>query len=330
MKKYSEKQYRISVLITQWTISDFKPGKTFIWTENTDILYIKNEDGTFVNKFTGFNESYIYTFDVASYDKDKNARLVIINDMFVNGMGRYTGNIGITEDGEEGTVIIDCNGISKALKVYDTSLLDSITKDNIVEYKYNDFDGITKITSIDSSDFTGYIYDKDNNTFGGYSLDDISLFKVEFGGRYNSIITYELLAISDKLQYSGTIYTSSFGKSILWVTGSKALSGNPIIDFWAQDSDSYLKVGATYDKNGYTGDGKIYLAVYKQRKLHKVYSYSLADDGSTYNEKYDEMTNVIYDMIYYSENDDPLDYTVKGFVWYDNFRPMYPAVPVLE
>ena len=297
-------------------------GLEYPITENTNILYmIKNE-----NKFTEFDSEYTYSFDVVSYDKNKNARLIIITDMYKSGMEFFTAyndDYCYTRDEKGNINRRDCD---------DRSLLDNISPNSMIEFTYNENNVIKSAKVVKSTDFKGYTYDKDNNTFGGYSLDNISLLTVEFNERTGNVKTYEPITPNENLQYSGQMYTSSFGKNVLWITDSAPIAGKPTIKFWAQDNrDDTFRVSATYDKNGYTGGGMIYLAVYYQGRLYRIYTYNLEDEGSAYIKEWDELDPVIFERaIPYIDGTDKYDYTITGFVWNDNLSPMYPAVPVWD
>ena len=214
-------------------------GLEYPITENTNILYmIKNE-----NKFTGFDSEYTYSFDVASYDKDKNARLIIITDMYKSGMEFFTAYNDYccyTRDESGKTNCRDCD---------DRSLLDNISPNSMIEFTYNENNVIKSAKVVESTDFKGYTYDKDNNTFGDYSLDNISLLTVEFNERTGDVKTYKPVTPNENLQYGGKMYTSSFGKNVLWITDSAPIAGNPTIEFFAQDNrDGTFRVSATYEK----------------------------------------------------------------------------------
>ena len=296
-------------------------GLKYTITENTNILYMHYNK----NKFTGFDPKYTYSFDVLSYDKDKNARLIVINDMYTYDMGMlYTYK-------DYYCYIMGENGSRKDWECYSNNLFTDIPVGSMIEFTYNEGDGIKSAKVVDGTDFQGYTYDKNNNTFDSYNLNNISLLTVEFNERTGNVKTYEPMMPNENLQYSGKIFTSSYGKNVLWITGSAPIAGNPIIEFWAQDNrDDTFRVGATYDKNGYNGGGTIYLAVYYQGALYRIYTYRLADEGSVYDE-WNELAPVIFDRkIPYKEGTNERDYTVTGFVWYDNLSPMYPAVPVWD
>ena len=292
-------------------------GLEYSITENTNILYMSRN----VNTFTGFDSEYTYSFDVISYDKDKNARLIIITDMYKYGMELYTSNNNYYYTKDE-------NGKTNRWDYYDSSLFDDISINSMIEFTYNENNVIKSAKVVKGTEFQGYHYDKDNNTFEDYNLADVSLLTVEFSEK-GYITTYEPFVPDDKLQYSGQIYTSSYGKNILWITGSKIAAGNPIIDFWARNIGYSLRYGVTYDKNGYNGGGTIYIAVYYHDRLSDIYTYSLADEGSVYDEDGDP-TSVINERITYRNNDYAGDYTITGFVWNDNLSPMYPAEPVWD
>lgn len=143
-----------------------------------------------------------------------------------------------------------------------------------------------------------------------------------------SFIAYKKTNVIFNHAYDGKVFTSSYGQSILWVTGSKPSYGNPIVEFWSNPSESECKIGAIYHKNGYTGDGKIYLAVYCKGNLRDVYSYNLAENDSQYSDYHEEYDPVIFKKFTYDENTDESDYAVKGFVWYNDLTPIYPAFSV--
>lgn len=291
---------------------------------NADTKYfIKN--GTYY-QISDLPSGYTYSYEVLSYDKEYNALFVVVTDMYKYGMEFFTAYNDYccyTRDENGKTNCWDCD---------DRSLFNGISPNSMIEFTYNENDGIKSAKVVESTDFIGYTYDKDNNTFGDYSLDNISLLRVEFNEMTGNVKTYEPMTPNENLQYSGKIYTSSFGKNVLWITDSAPIAGNPVIDFFAQDNrDGTFRVGATYEKNGYTGGGMIYLAVYYQGRLYRIYTYSLADEGSAYNEDWEEFDPVIFDRrIPYKEDTAARDYTVTGFVWNDNLSPMYPADPVWD
>lgn len=294
-------------------------GLEYPITQNTNILYMSRN----VNMFTDFDPECTYSFDVLSYDKDKNARLIIITDMYKSGMEFFTNYNNYC------CYTIDENGKPNRRDCDDKSLFDNIPANSMIEFTYNENDGIKSAKVVEGTEFQGYTYDKDKNTFGKYNLADVSLLTVEFNEK-GYIATYEPFIPDDKFQYNGKIFTSSYGKKVLWITGSETAPGNPIVEFWARNvvARNKLSFGATYDKNGYTGSGKIYLAVYYQGRLCCAYTYSLTHEGSVYDEEYEELTSVIDEIYFYEENNNPDDYTITGFVWYDNLMPMYPAAPV--
>ncbi len=290
---------------------------------NADTKYfIKN--GTYY-QISDLPSGYTYSYEVLSYDKEYNALSVVVTDMYKYGMEFFTAY------NNDYCHTIDENGKTTYRECSDSSLFNSISPNSMIEFTYNENEGIKSAKVVESTDFQGYTYDKDNNTFGGYSLDNISLLTVEFNERTGDVKTYEPMTPNENLQYSGKIYTSSFGKNVLWITDSTPIAGNPVIDFFAQDNrDGTFKVSATYDKNGYTGSGMIYLAVYYQGRLYRIYTYSLADKGSSYDEQ-NELDPVIFDRaIPYKKDTAARDYTVTGFVWNDNLSPMYPADPVWD
>lgn len=176
---------------------------------------------------------------------------------------------------------IDENGKPNRRDCDDESLFDNIPVNSMIEFTYNENDGIKSAKIVEGTEFQGYTYDKDKNTFGEYNLADVSLHTVEFNEK-GYIATYEPFIPDDKFQYNGKIFTSSYGKKVLWITGSETAPGNPIVEFWARNvvARNKLSFGATYDKNGYTGSGKIYLAVYYQGKLCCAYTYSLTREWS--------------------------------------------------
>lgn len=291
---------------------------------NADTKYfIKN--GTYY-QISDLPSGYTYSYEVLNYDKEYNALSVVVTDMYKYGMEFFTAY------NDDYCYTRDEKGNIKRWECSDSSLFDNIPPNSMIEFTYNENDGIKSAKVVESTDFQGYTYDKDNNTFGGYSLDNTSLLTVKFNEMTGNVKTYEPITPNENLQYSGKIYTSSFGKNVLWITDSAPIAGKPTIEFWAQDNrDDTFRVSATYDKNGYTGGGMIYLAVYYQGRLYRIYTYNLADEGSAYDEEWDEFDPVIFDReIPYIDGTDKYDYTITGFVWNDNLSPMYPAVPVWD
>lgn len=290
---------------------------------NTDTKYfIKN--GAYY-QIGNLPDGYTYSYEVLSYDKEYNARFVVVTDMYQCGMELYLGKNDVCDTRDE-------NGNINHWEYSDNRLFDGIPVNSMIEFTYNETDGIKSVKALEGIDFQDYTYDKGTNTFGDYRLDSISLLTVEFDERTGNIKTYEPMMPNDNLQYCGKIFTSSYGKNVFWITGNAPIAGSPNIAFWAHDnsSDNTFRVGATYEKNGYTGSGTIYLAVYYQGRLYRIYTYSLADKGSSYDED-GELTSVICDKrIPYEEGTNSRDYTVTGFVLYDNLAPMYPAAPVWE
>lgn len=291
---------------------------------NTDTKYfIKN--GTYY-QISDLPNGYTYSYEVLNYDEEYNALSVVVTDMYKYGMEFSTAY------NDDYCHTIDENGKTTYWECSDSSLFNGISPNSMIEFTYNENEGIKSAKVVESTDFQGYTYDKDNNTFGGYSLDNISLLTVEFNKMTGNVKTYEPITPNENLQYSGKMYTSSFGKNVLWITDSTPIAGKPTVKFWAQDNgDGTFKASATYDKNGYTGSGIRYLAVYYQGRLYRIYTYSLADEGSAYNEDWEEFDPVIFDRaIPYKKDTDENDYTVTGFVWNDNLSPMYPADPVWD
>ena len=291
---------------------------------NADTKYfIKN--GTYY-QISDLPNGYTYSYEVLSYDKEYNALSVVVTDMYKYGMEFFTAY------NDDYCYTRDEKGNIKRWECSDSSLFDDISAKSMIEFTYNENDGIKSAKVVESTDFQGYTYDKDNNTFGGYSLDNTSLLTVEFNEMTGNVKTYEPITPNENLQYSGKMYTSSFGKNVLWITGSAPIAGKPTIKFWAQDNrDDTFRVSATYDKNGYTGGGMIYLAVYYQGRLYRIYTYNLEDEGSAYIKEWDELDPVIFERaIPYIDGTDKYDYTITGFVWNDTLSPMYPAVPVWD
>ena len=136
-----------------------------------------------INKFTGFDSEYTYSFDVVSYDKDKNARLIGITDM-----QKYDREF-FTAYNDDYCYTRDEKGNIKRWECSDSSLFDDISAKSMIEFTYNENDGIKSAKVVESTDFQGYTYDKDNNTFGGYSLDNTSLLTVEFNEMTGNVKT---------------------------------------------------------------------------------------------------------------------------------------------
>lgn len=296
---------------------------------NSDTKFFIKTDSYY--QISNLPDGYNYSYEVLSYDENYNARAVKVTELYKNDIAFYSHTLRRTK---YDIALINTDGTRKTFDCSENCIIsDTVTAENfdgIVEYKINAEDEITEITALAGSDFDGYTV-KDGK-IGENTIEDTAIFDVIDNGREEHIHnwTYSKFSASDKLQYSGKAFTSSYGKRILWITGSELAKGNPTVNFYAKTSGngsySKFRIGATYEKNGYTGNGTIYLAVYYKGSLYSIYTYSLADKESVYDEIYDELGSVIEKEVYYDENIN--DYTVKGFVWYDNLSPMYPDKPV--
>ena len=345
------KRYRDDDIITALTpqVGNFMAYKLDEYGDINDILsvdiktphekYKLNSDTKFFIKTGGcyqigsLPDGYNYSYEVLSYDKNYNARAVKVTDLYKTGVAFYSHSLNRTE---YDIALVNADGEKKLFDLSENCIIsDTVTAENfdgIIEYKINTENEITEITALTGSDFNGYTV-KDGK-IGENTVADTVIFEVidNAGRGHAHEWIYTKFNASDKLQYSGKAFTSSGGKRILWITGNGLEDGKPAVDFWAKANvyDSYIgfRVGATYEKNGYTGSGTISLAVYCKGRLCDIYTYSLADEESVYDETYDELGSVIEKRVYYDESTDINDYTVTGFVWYDDLSPICPAVPV--
>lgn len=123
--------------------------------------------------------------------------------------------------------------------------------------------------------------------------------------------------------YSGTVYTSSYGQKIVRITKSVSKSGLPTVKFDAyesKDDSSKFHLTADYSKNGFDGNGTIFLAVYRGTALDCVFAYKLQDGEQSGSE--------ICQDVYYKPGTDWKNYSVVGYVWYDDMKPIYPSCPI--
>lgn len=74
------------------------------------------------------------------------------------------------------------------------------------------------------------------------------------------------------------------------------------------------------DKNGFDGNGTIFLAVYRGTALDCVFTYKLQDGEQSGSE--------ICQDVYYKPGTDWKNYSVVGYVWYDDMKPIYPSCPI--
>lgn len=343
-------RYRDDELITQLTpqVGNFIAYKL---DEDGDIKYIDfidiktpqekyklNSDTKFFIKtgsyyqISNLPDGYNYSYEVLSYDENYNARAVKVTELYKNDIAFYSHTLRRTKSD---IALVNTDGTWKIFDFSEDCIIsDTVTAENfdgVVEYKINAEDEIMEITALAGSDFDGYTV-KDGK-IGENTIEDTAIFDVIDNGREEHIHkwTFSKFSASDKLQYSGKAFTSSSGKRILWITGSGLAEGNPVVNFWAKafmnGENSRFRVGATYKKQGYAGSGTIYLAVYHKGSLYSIYTYKLTNKESAYDED-GELKSVIWETVLEGEIANIKDYTVKGFVWYDNLSPMYPAVPV--
>ena len=165
-------------------------------------------------------------------------------------------------------------------------------------------------------------YNKENGLFGEYSVSDISFLEFKYNNR-EAIVGSSKCFLSTRYVYDGRLYNFSNGEKAIYITSKTPSDGNPIVDFSARyDNESQrISFSADLDKNGYTGDGTVYMAIYnKKGNLVTVRSFDLNEDGGE---------DIIYDKLYdINTYEDALTYTIRGFVWESNLEPMYPCVDV--
>ena len=276
-------------------------GLKYKITDDTNIWAADGEGN--VTAFGGFNENYVYSLDVCSYDMENNARFIIIKDMYTGNIGVYIGNERITTP----------DGKAKNWEAADSNVYDGIEQNDVIEFTYDADEYVRSVTKITGTEFEGLTYDKEGNKLGNYDLGNTGLFDFKRG--YPRVINPD-----ENMQYKGTAYVSEYGGAILSITEIKIKRGAPIINFKAADGGDSLRVKVYYEKNGYEGGGKICIAAYEKNVLKELFLYDLKDKESAYNAEYDDIDPVIYERIYGNTS----DYTVKGFVWDEAFAPIYP------
>ena len=275
-------------------------GLKYKITDDTNIWAADGKGN--VTAFGGFNENYVYSLDVCSYDMENNARFIIIKDMYTGNIGVYIGNERITTP----------DGKAKNWKAADSNVYDGIEQNDVIEFTYDANKYVRSVTKITGTEFEGLTYDKEGNKLGNYDLGNTGLFDFERGSR--------VINPDENMQYKGTAYVSEYGGAILSITEIKIKRGAPIINFKATDGGDSLRISVYYEKNGYEGGGKICIAAYEKNVLKELFLYDLKDKESAYNAEYNDTDPVIYERIYGNTS----DYTVKGFVWDEAFAPIYP------
>ena len=292
-------------------------GLRYNITENTTILQMESNS----NVFECFKPGYTYSFDVMSYDKDYNARLVVINDAYFIGNGLYTG-YATTVDGLFASV---CNidGTVQQIETDDRDILSNIQVGTVIEYRCDGLGIMTEASEVTNyTELNNCTYNKENGLFGEYSLSDISFLEFKYNNR-EAIVGSSKCFLSTRYVYDGRLYNFSNGEKAIYITSKTPSDGNPIVDFSARyDNESQrISFSADLDKNGYTGDGTVYMAIYnKKGNLVTVRSFDLNEDGGE---------DIIYDELYdINTYEDALTYTIRGFVWESNLEPMYPCVDV--
>ena len=270
------------------------------------------------------DKDYYYSFDVMSYDKDYNARVIKVNEIYTKDVAFYLNSYQyVVYDGDEycALKVVDKAGTQTTLILDNEALVNELTDFyGIIEYKTNAEGRVTELTKLASSAGFENI-EVSKGKIGEYAIDDIIAFEVFYNGR---VFNFEKASFSDKYVYSGTAYETSEGKTVLWISSKSIASGTPIVDFSARDYGDRLRVYADIDLNGYIGNGFVYIAVYKANILVDVFSFDLTDsNGITADD--DE----IRETIQYGENETSRDFSIKGFVWNSNLSPILPSVDVI-
>lgn len=289
-------------------------------TADTTVVYIRiieNPNSTsHENIFTQFQNGVSYSLDIMSYDRDKNARFVIVKAASETKFGilKTKNNFGIVIESDGNEHSYDKPSGQLAYPSSD----DDVT---VVQFDYNHLsEEASDITFISGSHFDNYEYDESANTFGGTSAANTTLMSVslsDFGE-----VTAEILKPNENLLYSGSLYISTNGEKIAVISKRSEKVGLPHIEFDAYESktdSSCFCVSAAYNKNGYTGNGKIYLAVYKNSCLDRVFTYDLQNEGASEGDDY-----AIFQYVPYETGFDWRNYLVVGYVWSDNLLPIYP------
>ena len=289
-------------------------GLKYKITDSTVAAYPTSSDK---NGFTEFKNGARFDFDVMSYDKDGNARLIVIKDVNKPMMG-----VILSDKSANYWIVQGTDGV-RYEHVFSAQTESVSTENNIsvVQFDYNYIDDWSRNGIIlNGTDFENAVYNPTENTFNSESADKMTFMSItdEKGSPECEIITPD-----KNMLYSGTVYTSSYDQKIVRITKSVSKSGLPTVKFDAyesKDDSSKFHLTADYSKNGFDGNGTIFLAVYRGTALDCVFTYKLQDGEQSGSE--------ICQDVYYKPGTDWKNYSVVGYVWYDDMTPVYPSCPI--
>ena len=260
-------------------------------TDSTVAAYPTSSDK---NGFTEFKNGARFDFDVMSYDKDGNARLIVIKDVNKPMMG-----VIVSAKSAKHWIVLGTDGVEYGY-VFGEQLDPLLWEKSIfvVQFDYDYmFDEGNNGIILNGTDFENAVYNPTENTFDSEPADKMTFMSItdEKGSPECEII------MPDKnMLYSGTVYTSSYGQKIVRITKSVSKSGLPTV--------------------GFDGNGTIFLAVYRGTALDCVFTYKLQDGEQSGSE--------ICQDVYYKPGTDWKNYSVVGYVWYDDMKPIYPSCPI--
>ena len=283
-------------------------------TDSTVAAYPTSSDK---NGFTEFKNGARFDFDVMSYDKDGNARLIVIKDVNEPMMGV------ILSDRSANYWIVQGTDGLRYEHVFSAQTESVSTENNIsvVQFDYNYIDDWSKNGIIlNGTDFENAVYNPTESTFNSEPADEMTFMSIT---NEKGSPECEIIMPDKNMLYSGTVYTSSYGQKIVRITKSVSKSGLPTVKFDAyesKDDSSKFHLTADYSKNGFDGNGTIFLAVYRGTALDCVFTYKLQDGEQSGSE--------ICQDVYYKPGTDWKNYSVVGYVWYDDMKPIYPSCPI--
>lgn len=289
-------------------------GLKYKITDSTVVAYPTSSDK---NGFTEFKNGARFDFDVMSYDKDGNARLIVIKDVNEPMMG-----VILSDKSANYWIVQGTDGV-RYEHVFSAQTGSVSTENNIsvVQFDYNYIDDWSRNGIIlNGTDFENAVYNPTENTFNSEPADEMTFMSIT---NEKGSPECEIIMPDKNTLYSGTVYTSSYGQKIVRITKSVSKSGLPTVKFDAyesKDDSSKFHLTADYSKNGFDGNGTIFLAVYRGTALDCVFAYKLQDGEQSGSE--------ICQDVYYKPGTDWKNYSVVGYVWYDDMKPIYPSCPI--
>ena len=292
-------------------------GLKYKITDSTVAAYPTSSDK---NGFTEFKNGARFDFDVMSYDKDGNARLIVIKDVNKPMMG-----VILSDKSANYWIVQGTDGV-RYEHVFSAQTESVSTENNIsvVQFDYNYIDDWSRNGIIlNGTDFENAVYNPTENTFNSEPADEMTFMNITNEKNEKGSPECEIITPDKNMLYSGTVYTSSYGQKIVRITKSVSKSGLPTVKFDAyesKDDSSKFHLTADYSKNGFDGNGTIFLAVYRGTALDCVFTYKLQDGEQSGSE--------ICQDVYYKPGTDWRNYSVVGYVWYDDMTPVYPSCPI--